>query len=194
MNLRRIVLLALALAAGDFTSASQAALISAGTPTTTVPSALYDPLSTLSSPLSADQILVPVEITGANGLQDWSFDLAFNGSVVTPLDLGGLYQSVYQAQFSAVDPTLSNITASGFSGLGVLQGIAGFSSGVSGDGVLAFVLFQYQSGQNQNDPGFSVTNTQVTQVPEPGTLAMFAGVLLIGAVFARRWAPHRLWR
>ena len=86
-----------------------------GTPTTTVPSSLFDPLNppTLSSPLPANEFLLPIEITGASGLQDWSFDLNFTAGVVSPLDAGGLYQSVYQAKFNASDPTPSNITSSG---------------------------------------------------------------------------------
>src|SRR5215510_3790009 len=68
-----------------------------GTPTTTVPSSLFDPPpGTLSSPLPANQFLLPIEITGAIGLQDWSFDLNFDDSIVSPVDAGGLYQSVYQ--------------------------------------------------------------------------------------------------
>lgn len=150
-----------------------AALISPGTPTNSVPGTLFDPLSTLASPLPADEFLLPVEITGANGLQDWSYDLLFDASVVSPLDVGGLYQSVYQAEFSAADPTVSNITSSGFPGS--LDGIAGFSSGVSGNGLLNFVLFQYLPGQQTNDPGFSVDNvTIVQQAPEPGTIFLLS--------------------
>src|SRR5215831_17655988 len=91
-----------------------AAVISPGTPTTNVPSSLSDPLSTLSSPLLTGQFLLPVDITGANGLQDWSFDLHFDANRVAPLDLGGFFAWVYQTQFSATNPALSDITASGF--------------------------------------------------------------------------------
>ena len=73
-----------------------------GTPTTTVPSSLFDPLGTLTSPLPANEFLLPIEITGASGLQDWSFDLNFTDGVVSPLDVGGLFQSVYQAEFNAL--------------------------------------------------------------------------------------------
>ena len=149
-----------------------------GTPTTTVPSSLFDPLNTLSSSLPANEFLLPIEITGANGLQDWSFDLNFTDGVVSPLDVGGLYQSVYQAEFNASDPTLSNITSSGLLLPGSLLGIAGFSSGVSGDGLLAYVLFQQL--MPGVDPGFSISNAVTTQAaPEPGTLALLAGVLAV---------------
>ena len=149
-----------------------------GTPTTTVPSSLFDPLNTLSSPLPANEFLLPIEITGAIGLQDWSFDLNFTDGVVSPVDAGGLYQSVYQAEFNAADPTLSNITSSGLLLPGSLVGIAGFSSGVSGDGLLAYVLFQQL--MPGVDPGFSISNAVTTQAaPEPGTLALLAGVLAV---------------
>jgi hypothetical protein len=148
-----------------------------GTPTTTVPSSLFDPLGSLSSPLPAGEFLLPIEITGASGLQDWSFDLNFTDGVVVPVDAGGLFQSVYQAEFNAADPTLSNITSSGFLFPGSLQGIAGFSSGVSGDGLLAVVLFQQLVPGV--DPGFSISNAVINQAPEPGTLALLASVLVL---------------
>src|SRR5262245_55712117 len=74
---------------------SATAGILTGTPTTSIPSSLFDPLGSLSSPLPANEFLLPIEITGANGLQDWSFDLNFTDGVVNPVDAGGLFQSVY---------------------------------------------------------------------------------------------------
>ena len=162
-----------------------AAVISAGTPTTTVPSSLFDPVSSLSSPLAPGQFLLPIAITGANGLQDWSFDLLFDATVVNPADDGGLYQSVYQAEFNATDSTLSQITSSGFF-LTSLDGIAGFSSGVSGDGLLAFILFEFLPNQQDNDPAFSIANATPQPVPEPETLPlMVCGMLLLGAALRR---------
>ncbi len=148
-----------------------------GTPTTSVPSSLFDPLASLSNPLPDPQFLLPIEITGAIGLQDWSFDLNFTDGVVSPVN-AGLFQGVYQAAFNVSDPTLSDITSSGLLLPGSLQGIAGFSSGVSGDGLLAFVLFQQL--MPGVDPGFSISNAVTTQAaPEPGTLALLAGVLAV---------------
>ena len=169
---------------------SGAAIISVGSPTTSVPSALSDPLSSFSLfPLQPNQFLLPIQIAGATGLQDWSFDLTFNDDVVTPLDIGGLFQSV-SGRFNATDTTLSNITSSGFFLPDVLQGIAGFSSAVSGDGLLAFVLFQFQTGQETNDPNFGIDNPTVTQqVPEPGTLALLVAVA--GGMGLRRLLARR---
>lgn len=190
MTLRKLLVVGLALFAGFLASASRAAVISASTPTISVPAALYDPFTTLTSPLPTGQILLPIKITGANGLQDWSFDLAFDDTVVTPLDTGGLYQSVYQAEFNAADTTLSNITSSGFLGTGVLEGIAGFSSGVSGDGLLAFVLFEYLPGQNTNDPSFGIEHPAIAQsAPEPGTLVLLVAALAAAGV--RRKADRK---
>jgi len=179
--LRRTFNWALLIGLGVFAGASQAAVISAGPPTTTVPAALSDPIATLSSPLPANEFLLPIKITGANVLQDWSFDVTFNGGVVTPLDLSGLFQSVYQTEFNAVNTALSDITSSGFPGVGVLAGIAGFSFGASGDGLLAFVLFEFLPGHSPTeDPGIGIGNVTLNeQAPAPGTL-----VLLIPALAA----------
>jgi hypothetical protein len=183
--LRRIFVLTLVLCLGFFAAASRAAIISAGTPTTTVPGALDDPLipPTLTSPLPAGQILVPIEITGALGLQNWSFDLTYDGNVVQPLNVGGLFQSVYAAHFNTVDTTLSGITSGGFPNLNLppdaLENIAGFSSGVTGDGLLAFVLFEFQTGHETENPGFGIDNVTLTQqAPAPGTLLLLIPALI----------------
>jgi hypothetical protein len=160
--------------------AVNAAVIAPGAQTTNVPTALYDPLATLlTDPLPAGQFLLPIEISGVNGLQNWSFDLTFDDTVVMPLDAFGLYQWVYQAEFNAVDTTLSDIISSGLLLSGSLTGIAGFSSGVSGDGLLAFVLFEYLPDQEENDPNFGIDNPTVQQAPEPSTVFLLAAGLLI---------------
>ena len=186
--LRRLVCSAMLAATFVSASAVHAAVIAPGGQTTTVPATLYDPLSTLTAPLPAGQFLLPIEVTGAIDLQDWSFDLTFDGTVVAPLNLGGLYEGVYQAEFIADDPTtLSNITASGFPFKpGVLEGIAGFSSGASGDGVLAFILFEYLTGQDGGNPNFGIGSPPVQPVPEPGTM-----LLLTAAVLPLFWRQRR---
>jgi hypothetical protein len=181
---KRLFLVSLAIAVAALLAplrAEAGPVISVGTSTTTVPGSLFDPLSSLTSPLPTGQFLLPIDITGASALQDWSFDLNFTDGVVTPADDGGLYQSVYQAEFNAPsDTTLSNITASGLlvsgSPLDTLQGIAGFSSGVRGNGLLAYVLFDRLT---EGSPGFSVSNATISQTPEPGTATLLAGGLAL---------------
>lgn len=75
----------------------------------------------------ADDFVLPIEITGSNCFQDWSYELLFDANVVGPLDVGGLYPSVYLAEFSAADPILWNVTSTGFPGS--LNGNARISSG-----------------------------------------------------------------
>lgn len=169
--------------------AIHAAVISPGTPTVSVPASLADPFNSLAGGLQPGQFLLPIEIAGASGLQSWSFDLLFNDAVVTPLDAGGAYQWVYQAGFSATDPTVSDITSSGVLAVppgGLLDTIAGQSYGVSGDGLLAFVLFEYVQGQETINPGFHIDNPTVQQAPEPGTMMLLAGALLTLAWTRRR--------
>jgi hypothetical protein len=170
----------LACAAIAFAGAVQAAaVIAQGTPTSSVPAALDDPSATLSDPLPSGRFLLPIQISDASGLQDWSFDLTFDDTVVQPVDAGGMTQQVYAAEFSDADPTLSGITSSGLLVTDALVGIAGFSSGVSGDGLLAFVLFEFLEGQDEQDPNFGIENPSIGQsVPEPGTMLLLATALL----------------
>lgn len=150
-----------------------AIVISAAAPTTTVPA--FVPAS-----LGPGQFLVPIVATGAAGLQDWSFDLHFDPLVVQQVDLGGFYYGVFAAPFDALQTDLSSITGSGFLLDGVLAGVSGFSGGVSGDGLLAYVAFAYLPGQGGEDPGVSVGGVTVTQpVPEPGSIALASLALLL---------------
>lgn len=181
----RIVCTGMLAAAFASAGAVHAALIAPGAQTTVVPAGLDDPLMTLSDPLPAGQFLLPIEVTGASDLQDWSFDLTFDATVVAPLDVGGFYQWVYQAEFGVADLTLSGITSSGLLLPGVLQGVAGFSSGVSGNGVLAFVLFEYLTDEG-GDPNFGIGGPTVQPVPEPGTT-----VLLTAALLPLAWQRRR---
>ena len=114
--------------------------------------------------------------------------MLFDSNVVNPFDAGGLSGSVYPAEFNVTDPTPSGITSAGFPFTVLLQGIAGFSSGVSGDGLLAFVLFELNPNNpnaNIQDADFRIENATVQQAPEPATISLLAAALLILA-FARR--------
>lgn len=168
--------------------AAQAALITPGTPTTGVPAALHDPLATLADPLPAGRFLLPIEVSGASGLQDWTFDLGFDDAVVAPLDVGGLFQHMYQAEFSVADPTLSDITSSGLVLPGALLGVAGFSWGVGGDGTLAYLLFEYRAGREGDDPGFVIDPPTPQPVPEPA-VPWLLGSALLALAATRRGRP-----
>jgi hypothetical protein len=174
----RIVCAGMLAATFAFAGAAHAGLIVPSALTTTVPAGLDDPFGTLFDPLPSGQFLLPIEVTGASDLQDWSFDLTFDETVVKPLDLGGLFQWVYPTEFSVAELILSDITSSGLLLPGVLQGVAGFSSGVNGDGVLAYVLFEYLSDRPSDDPNFGIGGPPVQPVPEPGTMALLTAALL----------------
>ncbi|MCU0938538.1 MAG: hypothetical protein MUC86_05220 [Burkholderiaceae bacterium] len=168
--------------------AAHAALILPGTPTTGVPTGAHDPLATLTDPLPAGQFLLPIEVSGASGLKDWVFDLGFDDAVVAPLDVGGLYQHVYQAEFSVADPTLSDITSSGLVLPGALLGVAGLSWGLDGDGTLAYLLFEFRAGREGQNPGFFIDPPDPPDpqpVPEPPLPWLLGSALLALAVMRR---------
>ena len=70
-----------------------------------------------------------------------------------------------------------------FNGLGLVDAVAGFYpslfDGLSGDGVLAYILFAFLEDQENNDPGFEIAGTDPASVPEPATLALLMGSLLL---------------
>ena len=155
-------------------SNAMAIIIVGGGPVTTAP-------SYVDATIGQNQFLLPIEVKGAAGLQNWGFDLSFDANVVQLVDLGGItsFFGVYAAEFNDTEPVLSSILSSGFP-LGGLQGVAGFSSDVAGDGLLAFIGFEYLPGQNGQDPGFEVGGVNVTQsVPEPTTAVLLAAGLLM---------------
>jgi len=161
-------------------SDAMAIVIAGGSPLTTAP-------PYVDATIGPDQLLLPIEVTGAAGLQDWRFDLRFDPTVVQQVDLGGFYNGVYAAEFNSQQPVLSSITSSGFGFEGLLEGVAGFSSDVTGDGLLAFIGFQFLPGQGDQDPGFALSGITATQsvLPEPAT----AGLLAVGLLVVRllRW-------
>ncbi|HEY1300607.1 MAG TPA: hypothetical protein VGF07_08920, partial [Stellaceae bacterium] len=134
--------------------------------------------------------LVPVDISGASGLQNWQFDLLFDNTVVEEVDPGDGSSGIYGAEFTPGDPDSQSFILSGFpfNSLGLVETVAGsypsLSAGPSGDGTLAFVLFEFLAGQSGNNPNFRIENAVVEEpVPEPGSLALVVGALAITALF-----------
>jgi hypothetical protein len=166
-----VVLISLLMA---LAGSASGAVISVGTPfETPVP-------SNIPAPLPVGAFLVPVEITGAAGLQSWQFDLVFDNTVVEVIDHDpDISVGIYGAEFTPGDPnTLSEILA-GFplNALGLVSGAAGsyplLLTGPTGDGVLAYVVFDFLPGQEAQTPGFAIQNAGVVEaVPEPGTLTL----------------------
>jgi hypothetical protein len=184
--------------------ASSAAIISPGTPTTTVPPELADG-SYLAPPgitvtLGANQFLLPVVITGALNTPNFVFDLTYDSSVVQQVDpLDFLDTGIYGARFTPGNPNSLSFILSGFAFnfLGLVDDVAGeypsLLNGITGDGVLAYILFETLPGQEGANPGFAIENA-VAQIeaPEPNTLALFAAALLILTFTRRRLGRVRL--
>jgi hypothetical protein len=166
-------------------------IISAGAPTTSVPTYLSDGsyLFGIQVTLGPGQFLLPVEITGASNLQSWQFDLLFDNTVVQEVDPLDGTSGIFGARFMPGDPNSLSFILGGFpfNSLGLVDDVAGsypsLLSGPSGDGTLAFIEFEFLPDQETNDPGFGIENPTTQQVPEPETLALFAGglVALFGA-------------
>lgn len=182
------LLLAVAIGLAALASASRAEadpIISVGSFPASPPSYLPPPPS--------GTFLVPVDISGASGLQNWRFDLLFDNTVVEEVDPGDGSSGIYGAEFTPGDADSQSFILSGFpfNPLGIVDTVAGsypsLSAGPSGDGTLAFILFEFLDGQSGNDPNFRIENPAVQEpVPEPGTLALIAAALAIAAFFGSR--------
>jgi hypothetical protein len=173
---------------GAFTIAALAMSVSPPTkaaPIIAVGSFPVTPVPSYISPLPTDAFLVPVEISGAVNLQNWQFDLLFDNTVVEEVDPWDGSSGIYGAEFTPGDPSSISFILSGFpfNFLGKVDTVAGaypsLLTGPSGDGVLAFVLFDFLPGQETEDPKFSIQNVAVQQVPEPATLQLLAIVIML---------------
>lgn len=165
-------------------SFANAIVFSVGPQISTVPSYIS------SGALGANQFFVPINVSGAVQLQDWQFDFSFDPTVVTQIEPFFTPYSfgLYAARFNPTDAnSLSSPTSAGFSfSAGLIEQIAGFSQGASGNGPLVFLAFEYR--QPGSDPGFEISNVIAAQpVPEPSTWALFA-VGLIGFALHRKVA------
>jgi hypothetical protein len=108
-----------------------------------------------------------------------------------------LDNGIYGARFTPGDPNSLSFILGGFplNFLGRVDGVAGeypsLLDGVTGDGVLAYILFERVG---EGEPGFSIVNaTTIEAAPEPNTLALFAAALLI-LTFTRRLGGFSLSR
>lgn len=193
---RRALLVSLAIASfAALISFGAAAdpIISVGTPITNdadVPSYLTDGsyLFGITVPplVPPDDFLLPIDISGASNLQFWQLTLLFDPSVVQEVDPGDGSSGIYGAEFTPGDPNSLSFILGGFpfNFLGEVDTVAGaypsLLTGPSGDGGLAFILFQFIPGQEESSPNFSITGTTVVQgAPEPATLALVLGGLAV---------------
>lgn len=186
MTVRRLLLLGLALFAWLLAPAGRAGVISSGTPIFSVPTHLSNGsyLGFITVTLGPGQFLLPVGITGAANLQSWQFDLVFDNTVVQEVDPLDGTSGIYGAEFTPGDANSLSFILGGFpfNALGLVDDVAGsypsLLNGPSGDGDLAFILFEFLAGQQTRDPGFGIENPTTTQqVPEPGTLALLVAAL-----------------
>jgi len=146
-----------------------------------------------SIPIPAGTFLVPVQISGANNLQNWQFDLLFDNTVVEEVDPGDGSSGIYGAEFTPGDAATSSFILGGFplNVFGLVDDVAGFYpsllDGPSGAGILSYILFRFLDGQQNNEPNFSIDNAVVVQpVPAPSPLALLAAGSLIVSLLPRR--------
>jgi hypothetical protein len=104
-------------------------VISAGTPTTTVPTHLTDGsyLFGITVTLGPDQFLLPVQVAGAVNLQSWQFDVTFDNTVVEEVDPFDGTSGIYGAEFVPGDANSLSFILGGFpfNALGLVDDVAG---------------------------------------------------------------------
>src|SRR5262245_1327962 len=100
-----------------FASSGRAAVISAGTPTTSVPTYLSDGsyLFGITVVLATPgQFLLPILISGAANLQTWQFDLSYDETVVKAVDPLDGSSGIYGGEFISGDPNTIAFILGGF--------------------------------------------------------------------------------
>ena len=162
-----------------------------GAALTSAPGYLSGPFGTPIT-ISSDQFLVPVIASGAVDLQYWQFDASFDPSVVNVVFPADGSSGIYGARFDAgMENTLSFILAGmPDNGSGTISAVSGMyplltTAGVSGNGTLAYLLFEFLPGAQGFDPHILVNgngqlNDGGNQVAEPSTLILiFTAALLM---------------
>ncbi|HKA41020.1 MAG TPA: cohesin domain-containing protein [Burkholderiales bacterium] len=169
---------------------SESAIISVGTFPDTNPA---PPIA-----IPSGDFLVPIKITGAVDLQTFQFDLAYDPNVVQEVDPGDGSSGIYGAQFKPGDPNSESFILGGFPLTGLVDDVAGSYPNppfqVSGDGILAYILFSFVPGHETQPPGFAIGGVVIPpqEVPAPSTLALLAAALLILTFSSRRLSHIRL--
>jgi hypothetical protein len=158
----------------------------------------------LGSPIaiSPTAFALPVEITGANQVSAWQFNLTydptdvqvntgcdpFSGDIYCSLLTGAVTEGDFfaaGAPFNLLTPGFIDLDSVTFDQTGLLFAVTGAFGGSppvpSGNGVLAFVEF---TRLGNGDSPISVDGTAISDVtvPEPGTLALLTTGLLLPRV------------
>jgi hypothetical protein len=158
-------------------------------------------------PVAGTPFLIPIQVTDAVQLVSWSFGLTYDVTelqinVPGTFDLFG--QSVTEgpfyaggAPFNLLIPGVIALDGITFAQLGSLFGVegayGGFDPAPSGDGIIAYVEFVSLDGDGSDDTIRVVDAVTVSAVPEPATIALFLGALLLltGARVMCAGAPRR---
>jgi hypothetical protein len=154
-----------------------------------VSSARADPVFSVGAyVVGTPTFMVPIEISGAEDLVTWNFDLAFD-----PLDIQAL--AVTEGPFTSGNGQFLTLFDPGFidNAGGLISLVAGayldLPPGPSGDGVLAYVEFELAPAGTGNAP-LTIQSTSVIQngsnsVPEPAMLALVSVSLLVVGILRR---------